>query len=270
MACAPGPVRRKAILARLSALTVALLMMPGLAACQVSGSPLPAGNPPGPWQLRFDDEFTSQSVNTTDWSTGWLAPGITQPVNSDELECYNPANVKVSGGTLVFRLTRDAGSCGGTERSYASGMLNSDGKFEFTYGFMEARIWLQGQRNRIINWPAFWADGQHWPRDGEIDVVEGLGGLACWHFEYSGGNPGGCVRGMFTGGWHTFGADWEPGAITYYYDGREAGRVTSGVTSAPMFLILDYAASRDYGGPVRVPATMRVDYVRVWQHARHQ
>jgi hypothetical protein len=38
--------------------------------------------------------------------------------------------------------------------------------------------------------------------------------------------------------------------------------VTSGITSAPMFLVLDYAA----GGPIQVPDTMKVDYVRVWQH----
>ena len=29
--------------------------------------------------------------------------------------------------------------------------------------------------------------------------------------------------------------------MTYYYDGVDIGSVTSGVTSAPMFLVLDYA-----------------------------
>ena len=34
--------------------------------------------------------------------------------------------------------------------------------------------------------------------------------------------------------------------MTYYYDGVDIGSVTSGITSAPMFLILSYAA----GDPV--------------------
>jgi hypothetical protein len=33
-----------------------------------------------------------------------------------------------------------------------------------------------------------------------------------------------------------------------------------------MYLVLDLAADNAYGGPLQVPATLRVDYVRVWQH----
>ena len=34
-----------------------------------------------------------------------------------------------------------------------------------------------------------------------------------------------------------------------------------------MYLILNNATTHRYGIPVQVPATMGVDYVRVWQHA---
>jgi hypothetical protein len=50
--------------------------------------------------------------------------------------------------------------------------------------------------------------------------------------------------------------------VTYYYDGTDIGSVTSGITSAPMFLILSYAS----GHTIQAPATMKVDYIRVWQH----
>jgi beta-glucanase (GH16 family) len=252
---------------RFGAVVAAMLITLSLAACQDSG-PMPTGNPPGPWQMKFDDEFDGGSLDTTDWSVGWLAQGVTQPVNPYELECYDPANVAVADGTLLLSLTRHSESCGRKERPYASGMVNSDGKFVFTYGLMEARIWLPGQGNQITNWPAFWADGQNWPKDGEVDVMEGLGGQACWHFEYWNGIPGNCVQGTFTSGWHTFAADWEPDAITYYYDGRAVGEVRSGITSAPMFLILNYAAAHEHGSPLQVPETMRIDYVRVWQHTK--
>jgi beta-glucanase (GH16 family) len=252
---------------RFRPLVILGLIMLGLAACQTSASPLPSDNPPGTWQLKFDAEFNGDSLNTTDWSTGWHSHGITQPVNPRELECYDPANVRVSDGILLLSLTRRRESCGGTERSYVSGMVNTDGKFEFTYGFMEAHIWLPGAGFEITNWPAFWATGQNWPEDREIDVMEGLSGQACWHFIYPGDNPGGCAHGVFTSGWHTFGADWESKSITYYYDGRVVGEIKSGITSAPMYLILDYATANEHSGPVQAPQMMRVDYVRVWQHA---
>lgn len=251
---------------RIRAVIAAAVIILGLAACEAPVPPLPTGDPPGPWHLRFDDEFNGRSLNTTDWSTGWLGQGITPPVNPGDLNCYDPAKVSVSDGALHLGLARQPESCGGTTRPYASGMVNSDGKFEFTYGFMEARIWLPGRGSRITNWPAFWADGHNWPADGEIDVLEGLGGQACWHFVYSGGNPGGCVRETFTNGWHTFGANWEPRSITYYYDGRVVGTVKSGITSAPMYLIINYAIAHEFGIPVQASATMRVDYVRMWQH----
>ena len=75
------------------------------------------------------------------------------------------------------------------------------------------------------------------------------------------GGRTGCPEGTYPGGWHTFAADWEPGIVTYYYDGVDIGSVTSGITSAPMFLILDYAA----GTLAQAPDTMKVDYLRVCQ-----
>ena len=267
---------------RVRAVIAAAAIILGLVACQVAGptspaaspglpvpaaaAPEPAGNPPGPWRLRLNDEFNGRSLNRSVWSTGWLAPGITPPVNSGELECYDPRNVRVQDGTLQLSLIGRPTAGGGKPRPYVSGMINSDGKFQFTYGLLEARLWLPGQGRVLTDWPAFWADGQNWPADGEIDVVEGLGGEACWHFDYPGRAPGGCHPGNYANGWHTFGADWEPGSITYYYDGHVVGTLRSGITSAPMYLILNLATANAYGIPVRVPATMRVCYVRVWQH----
>ena len=228
----------------------------------------PAGNTPETWRLVFNGTFTGRALGTAGWSTGWLAHGITPPVSQPELECYDPANVTVSGGALHLSLIRQPHSCGGKARPYTSGLVNTDGKFQFTYGFMEARIWLPGHGGQIINWPAFWADGQNWPKDGEIDVLEGLGGKACWHFINPATVRGGCAAGTFSNGWHTFGADWEPRSITYYYDGRVAGTIKSGITHAPMYLILNNATAHRYQIPIQVPADMRVTYVRVWQHPR--
>ena len=229
------------------------------------GSTLPQPfGAPGSWQMVLDDEFSGSALDTTKWSTGWLGSGVTPPVNSSEKDCYDPAEVAVTGGSLHLTAVGSPCTVRGATYPYRSGMVNSDGKAQFSYGYFEARIFLPGSGGSIYNWPAFWTDGQSWPADGEMDVMEGLSGQACWHFHSPAGGPGGCSGANFTG-WHTYGADWEPGSVTYYYDGVPVGRITTGITSAPMYMILNYAVEQPTGGPTS-PGTMQVDYVRVWQH----
>ena len=236
-----------------------------------SWTPMPTGMR-GDWTLKFDDEFDSTSLNTAKWSTGWYGSGITAPANDAEDDCYDPAQVSQASGVLSLSVAQRSMSCGSDEE-YAAGLVSTMGKFSFTYGFVEARVWLpgvQGNPSEVANWPGVWTDGRHWPEDGEIDIAEGVNGHVCAHFHNAASPDGigvggrtGCPAGTYTDGWHTFAADWEPGSITYYYDGVDIGKVTSGVTSAPMFVILDYAAQH----PAQAPATMKVAYVRVWQHS---
>jgi beta-glucanase (GH16 family) len=235
----------------------------------------PVAGPPGDpstWHSIFDDEFSNNSLSGSDWTTGWYGSGITQPVNTTaELECLDPSHVVEGSGELDLNLTATPETCdsssGELNEPNASGMVTTTGKFSYTYGYMEARVWVPGSSS-VDDWPQVWEVGQggQWPQDGELDVMEGLGGSACYHFHDPSGGPGGCASGNFAGGWHTFGADWEPGIVTWYYDGVDVGSVTSGITSSPMYLLLTLAVDHTYGGPVLTPATMRIDYVRVWQH----
>ncbi len=239
---------------------------------QSGGTPVPSPTPmptgvPGDWTLKFDDEFNGTSLNTAKWSIGWYGSGITSPVSSLEDDCYDPAQVSEGGGALSLSLVQKRENCGG-QQDYAGGLVTTMDKFNFTYGLIEARVWLPGvpgNPGQVANWPGVWTDGKNWPEDGEIDIAEGINGRVCAHFHDAarpGGIGAGCPGGNYANGWHTFAADWEPGRITYYYDGVDIGSVTSGITSAPMFVILDYAAQY----PAQAPATMKVAYVRVWQH----
>lgn len=237
----------------------------GSASGSATSTPTPTGMP-GSWNLLFDDEFNGTSLNTSNWSTGWFGSGITGTVNpSLESDCYDPSQDVVSGGALTISAVQQSETCDGAIEPDSSGLISTNGKFQFTYGAFEARIWMPGSGSTVADWPAFWADGQDWPADGEIDVAEGLSGQVCYHFHYPGGGPGGCrTVANAAGGWHTYAADWEPGSITYYYDGQEVWQDTTGVTSAPMYLILGLGVPSS--GPVTVPASFKVDYVRVWQH----
>jgi beta-glucanase (GH16 family) len=219
--------------------------------------------------MKWSDEFNGSSLDLSKWQPNWLGSSntaITKPINGSEQSCYDPAQASLVNGSL--KLSAVARSCNGYP--YASGMVTSHGHYTFTYGYMEARVWMDGSSNPK-NWPAFWADGTGtWPTTGEIDVMEGLGGSPAWHYHWgSGSNPsqtGGTPSMSSKTGWHTFGADWEPGSIKFYYDGKQVGQATSGVVGNPMYLILNYAVSSSISGPIQVPSDFLVDYVRVWQH----
>ena len=227
----------------------------------------------GNWNLKFADDFNGDHLDLNKWEPNWLAGNdttITKPINGHELSCYDPAQVSVAGGNLkLSAVARNCQASNGTTYSYASGIVTSNPHYTFTYGYMEARVWLDGSTT-ISNWPAFWADGTgQWPTTGEIDVMEGLGGKAAWHYHYgtvsSPQSAGGSPALSNPVGWHIFAADWQPNAITFYYDGISVGQVTSDVVNSQMFLILNYGVSTSISPPVKVSSEFLVDYVRVWQ-----
>jgi beta-glucanase (GH16 family) len=264
---ASGSLARPRVKIRLAKLNPAPAAAPPAvaAAPSVPTTSGPAGDP-GSWSLVFDDEFTGSSLDTSKWSVGWFGSGVTKPVNSYETACYDPSHVSEANGELDLTLTAQSASCG---QPYDGAAVTTNGHFQFTYGFVEVRAWLAGSGSTVYDWPQIWLDGQNWPTDGEIDILEGLGGSACyhWHGPPNGTGYGGCPAGSFAGGWHTFGVDWEPGSVTYYYDGTNVGSVTnstSQITGDPMYLIL--VASTSNGSDTQTPATERFKYVRVWQH----
>jgi beta-glucanase (GH16 family) len=179
------------------------------------------------------------------------------------------SNVSVTNGYLNLEASGAAGASGGIISSDPDDGQPGHTGYQYTYGFVEARIYLPASGTEVANWPAFWAVGQNWPVDGEMDVMEGLGGSACYHFHYGTSpsdknGPGNCVSGNYTG-WHTFGANWQPGVVTYYYDGVDVGQITTGITTEPMFLILENSTGTYGLLPVTTPSDMLVSYVRVWQ-----
>jgi hypothetical protein len=234
--------------------------------------PVPLGQT-GNWKLIFDDEFNDTSLNTSKWTAGWMGTGITGPVNPLELACYSSANATEPGdGTLHLLLVAKSNTCIGGTHAYTGAMVSSNGKFQFTYGYEEFRIYLPAaSAGKIANWPAAWSFSKVNSAccQGEDDTMEGLAGNACFHFHGSAGGPGACVSGNYTG-WHTYASYWRAGVVDYYYDGVHVGQITAGITSNPQYLILDntlMTSSNTSSGPLLIPADMLVDHVRVWTAA---
>jgi beta-glucanase (GH16 family) len=96
-------------------------------------------------KLVFSDEFSGSKLDRAKWNTSyhfWRQPdgGSTNEGNR-ELQWYLPDNVAVSNG--VAKLTarqRSYRAPTGKRYAYTSGILSSHHKFQFTYGYIEARM----------------------------------------------------------------------------------------------------------------------------------
>ncbi len=242
----------------------------------VAAAPKPTGVA-GDWTLALNSEFNTSSLDTTIWRPGWFGTGITNPINQNESACYRSQNVQSLGdGSLFLNVTPQPTRCEGGRRPYSGSIISSNpsdgragGGFQFRYGIVEVKVYLPSYGSLIANWPEVITLGQVWPKDGEDDIMEGLFGHACFHYhsaiDRSPSGLGGCDSDLRPG-WHTLAADWEPGSITYYYDGVRVGGVTQGVASAPMYLVIANTVSK-LAPQVARDDTMRLAYVRVWQRA---
>ena len=80
----------------------------------------------------------------------------------------------------------------------------------------------------VANWPGVWLDGQTWPEDGEIDVMEGGWGSTAYHIHYGSGSStaqGGTANDSRPGT-HTYGVLWTTTGVTFLYDGAVVGTLT--------------------------------------------
>jgi beta-glucanase (GH16 family) len=229
----------------------------------------------GHWKLVLNSVFDGTSLSHTVWRQGWFGSGTTGPINALEAACYKPGNVSFPGdGTMHLNVTGKPSTCKGHTRPYTGSVVTTDpndgrhgGGFQYRYGVLEAKLYVPGQGALLADWPAITTFGQLWPQDGEDDILEVIGGTACFHFHSPGyapsGHLGGCDTAI-TAGWHTFASDWQPGSVTYYYDGHEVGRIIKGVTSAPMYIVIVNTVPEKTPWVDRADA-LRVAYVRVWQ-----
>ena len=225
---------------------------------------------PGNWKLVFNDEFSGSSIDLSKWEPNWFGSSptsITQGIASSEGQCHDPAELSFPGdGTLHMNLEQKACPSGigrGSNMPYHGSVITTRPHFDFTYGVVEARMWVNGSdANHCNNWDAFWINGQPVSGREEYDIAECLGNKFAFHL-----NPGSVFGGQNSGaisnGWHVFTLDWEPSGATVYYDAQKVGTISQNVYQQPMYIIFQNATHGTNN--VTAPDTMKIDYVRVWQ-----
>ena len=251
------------------------------------------------------DEFNGASLDKDSWNiyaSGWGANNV-QSCYSRSEENVNVKNGSLNLVGLYKPGARCTGN--EKSGNFTSGFVETKGKKFWTYGYIEARIKMPNNKSTWPGFwmsPATKEYGD-WPRSGEIDIVETKGsnldyaaadahwGLSKYNKKHAQGKdlPAGFKD---TTQWHTYGVKWTEGKLEYYIDGVKFHTVSSfgwpnaantpyGPFDKPFFLRLNLAIGGDYidgkGSkwsnayntlaeyPESFPATMSIDYVRVYE-----
>jgi beta-glucanase (GH16 family) len=242
------------------------------------------------WSCTLADEFDGTALDRTVWrpQTGFASGSDTgRPCYVDD-----PSVVSVHDGALHLsvRPVAQPPACPGMQEeptAHIAGMVSTYRLFSQQYGRFEARIKntatrVAGLQESFWLWPDDRSGGkQLWPASGEIDVSETYSDhpdLAIPFLHYSWNDNGGPRPGLNTawgctatrGRFNTYTLEWTPTRLRILVNGKTCLVNTSGdpAFQKPYIVSLTQmlgAATNAYDGRAPLPATMLVDYVRVWK-----
>jgi len=240
------------------------------------------------FKLTFDDEFSAFSSNgpsnpgdpshSGTWDTT-LSYG--ERKLNDEVEMYSDPTVginpfSVTNGCLDIHAAPSLNLTQTYGAPYTSGMITTNHSFSQLYGYFEMRAELPQGTGM---WPAFWMlPQQHvWPP--ELDPLEafgasgpeGDGGAYSFHNGQIAAS-GGQGQWNDTNGanlytqFNTFGVDWEPDTLTFYFNGLAYQTIpTPTGFDQPMYLLANLAVGGHWvGAPIGESADMLIDYIRAY------
>ena len=169
-----------------------------------------------------------------------------------------------------------------------TGGVKTQGKFDFQWGRVEARIKTIPHRGTF---PAFWMmpadNSKGWPNAGEIDIWETIdnGDVAYgtvhtnWTYNLNKGGNGGKMGGIDYSLWHVYAVEWNATSITWYVDGQKMWTYNKSTDQnalnngqwpfdAPFYIILNQSVGNgSWAAPADESFTYETlfDWVRVYQ-----
>ncbi|HTE23909.1 family 16 glycosylhydrolase [Flavitalea sp.] len=239
------------------------------------------------YSLSWNDEFNQPTLDPSTWSyeTGDGCPTLCGWGNN-ELQYYSssPDNLFFQDGKMIIEARAE--TFGG--KNYTSSRIKTQGKRAFKFGRIDIRAILPVGKGL---WPAFWLLPQDnvfggWPRSGEIDMMEYIGGepskvLGTVHY---GPGPGSTyitrstslTAGTFNDKFHVFSLEWETDQIRWYLDGNlytTISKADIGNNNYPFnenfYLLINMAVGGNLPGApdasTSFPQHLIIDYIRVFQ-----
>lgn len=239
------------------------------------------------YELVWNDEFDYVGApDDNKWSydvggSGW---------GNNELQYYSQGdNVTVDGEKMILEARKEERN----NKKYTSCRIITKNKGDWLYGKIEVMAKLP---SGLGTWPAIWmlpTDWEYgnWPDSGEIDIMEHVGyDMQTIHttvhtkaYNHSIGTQKGKSRKSenVDTEFHKYSIEWLPDKIRFFIDDVEVNVFEpSKLMSRPTYkewpfdkrehLLINIALGGDWGGAKGfdeecLPATMEIDYVRVYQ-----
>jgi beta-glucanase (GH16 family) len=229
----------------------------------------------------WSDEFNDATIDGAKWS---FETGNNNGWGNNELEYYRQQNATLIEGYLMIEAKAEA--FGG--KNYTSSRMITKSKFDFKYGRVDVRAALPEGKGI---WPAIWMlganiDAVSWPKCGEIDIMEKIGGgveekkvygTVHWFadaYANYGGSFTGSTEGIFNDKFHVFSIEWDAEFIRWYVDDVEYHVIDIRPDHLSefrenFFFILNVAVGGNWPGSpdstTKFPQRMFIDYIRVFQ-----
>jgi beta-glucanase (GH16 family) len=240
------------------------------------------------WSCTLAEDFAGTELNRS----VWMPQTIFKSGTDSTWACYldDPSVLSVHDDALHLTVRKlDAPmACPGNKNlstSYVAGMVSTYRLFSQQYGRFEARIkntatTQPGLQEAFWLWPDDRYSTGYWPAAGEIDISETYSqypDLAIPFLHYTFNDNGGPQPGLNTawnctatrGVYNTFTLEWTANRIEILVNGKSCLVNTSGdpAFQKPYIIALTQmlgTAGNAYDGRAPLPATMTIDYVRVW------
>lgn len=232
----------------------------------------------------WSDEFNYKGLpDSTKWGYdigggGW---------GNNELQYYTHSinNARVENGKLTITARKEKMG----DRDYTSTRLISKNKGDFLYGRIEVKAKLPSGKG---TWPAIWmlpTDWEYgeWPSSGEIDIMEHVGydqdvvhistHTEAYYFIINTQKTATKKIAGVSTDFHLYRIDWTPTEIKGFIDSEQIFQFNNEGTGYKVWpfdkrfhLLLNIAVGGNWGGAQGIdsnafPATMEVDYVRVYK-----
>ena len=239
------------------------------------------------YSLVFNDEFRATTLDSNKWNTSlsWGPDLVVYnqmqyfvDIQNNTGFGYNPFSLDGEILTISATETPDALRSAANEQPWLSGVLTTAGKYDFTYGYIEASINTQAGRGL---WPAFWMlSSEFEDLRPELFVMENDGSRPDSIFHnYNYTDADGNLRSPgqwevtspeLSDGFNKVGVVWSPQELLFYINDVPSYRIVGeNVGSQDMYLILSLAVGGIWpgapDGTTPVPSALLVDYVRVYQ-----
>lgn len=237
------------------------------------------------WNEVFYDDFegTDSVPDPTKWRI--LEPG------KAEWAKYHSGTVENSyqkDGILYLVAKKDGDT-------YKTGAIDTQGKFDFTYGKVEVRAkmpaFVDGEHTGIWMMPT--PPAEAWPKSGEIDIMEHIKQQdyvwetihTYWADDmgHSGDPKVGATASINPHDWNTYSVTWTPESITYSINGVENFTYPNNHLSGEdgfyqwpfdknfyLILSISVGGADTWAGPIDnagLPAVFQVDWVKIYQQA---